>query len=267
MKKLILFFYLLFFISHVTGQNNDSTEICIIGNPHNNTSYFNAQILDSILNRIKPDLILVELDSSFFNSEFQYDTVKIPYLLKEEKSSPTIIASNNYRENHNNIDIRPFDILGRNDFYKKHDFFNRKNQMYRDIFNYASQHSFSDRNFRDFVLLSISLDYVNSFNISSLKELNSEALIKLVQLQQTIYLYKAIDIVETTDSLKRHIEFAHLQKGFWDKRNTRMILNIIYFTNKYKRIVVLTGNLHKYYLINGLKRANGNYKLKEFWTY
>ncbi|MDV7401710.1 hypothetical protein RZS08_60385, partial [Arthrospira platensis SPKY1] len=102
------------------GQNNDSTEICVIGNSHTNTNYFNAQILDSILNCIKPDLILIELDSSFFTSDFQFDTINKPYLLNKEKSSPSILGTTIYINNHKNTDIRPFDISGRNTFYREH---------------------------------------------------------------------------------------------------------------------------------------------------
>lgn len=268
MKKISLLIIFLIFINHlIIGQNNDSTEICIIGNTHTNTSYFNAQIMDSILNRIHPDLILVELDSSFFTSGFQFDTIKTPSLLDREKSSPSINGTRLYQRTHSNIDIRPFDIEGRNDFYRENDFFNKKNQMYIDIFKFAHYDSLSPRNFRDYILLANSLYCVNSLNISSLQQLNSSEITNLVYLQQSIYLNMAINIVETTDSLIKHTEFAHLQKDFWNKRNNKMIDNIMHFATKYKRIVVITGNMHKYYLVTGLLRKNEDYKLKEFWEY
>jgi hypothetical protein len=92
-------------------------------------------------------------------------------------------------------------------------------------------------------------------------------LMNFLEIQQSIYLDKPIEIVETTDSLNKYIEFAHLQKVFWIKRNDTMIKNILYFANDYQRIIIFTGNLHKYYLTNGLRNAKGPYKTKEFWDF
>jgi hypothetical protein len=44
---------------------DDSTAIVVVGTVHTKTDNFTVQGLTDILERIKPDLILVELDSSF----------------------------------------------------------------------------------------------------------------------------------------------------------------------------------------------------------
>lgn len=266
MKILLSFLLLAFFNIIVLGQNIESSVICVIGTSHNNTIFCNVQILDSVLNLIKPDLILEELDSSFFTSDFRYDTVNYPSILHGSESSPADIASNNYQKSHK-VDIRPFDITGRNKFYRDNDFFTRQNEMLKDIYSHSIKGLLNERNQSDFNLWVKSLGNVNSIKISSLKELNSEMFMNLLEIQESIYLDKPIEIVETTDSLKKYIEFAHLQKDFWIKRNDTMIKNILYFANDYKRIVVFTGNLHKYYLMNGLRLAKGPYIIKEFWDF
>ncbi|OCA77648.1 hypothetical protein BBH99_11505 [Chryseobacterium contaminans] len=91
------------------------------------------------------------------------------------------------------------------------------------------------------------------------------------------------DLIKITDSRK---EFAQrfatkpngekisyregfkLMSGFWDLRNQTMAQNIYNTTVKHphKKIVVLTGFLHRYYLIKELNRLNkGNYVVKEFY--
>ena len=140
--------------------------------------------------------------------------------------------------------------------------------MIQGLYNYSNKGLLNERNQSDFNLWVKSLKNVNSIKISTLKELNSEMFMNLLEIQETIYLDKPIEIVETTDSLKKYSEFAHLQKNFWIKRNDAMIKNILYFANDYKRIVIFTGNLHKYYLMNGLKQAaKGSIITKEFWDF
>jgi hypothetical protein len=266
MKKILLILFIAFTNTFVLGQKIDSSVVCIIGTSHNNTEFCNVRILDSVLNHIKPDLILEELDSSFFTTDSHYDTVNYPNFLHISESSPADIASINHQKAHK-VDVRPFDITGRNKFYRDNDFFNRQNEMIKDIYRLSLNGSLSKRNQSDFNLWLKSLDNVNDLKISNLKELNSEMLMNFLEIQESIYLDKPIEIVETTDSLNKYIEFAHLQKDFWIKRNDTMIKNIVYFTNDYKRIVVFTGNLHRYYLINGLKQTKGSYIIKEFWDF
>jgi len=86
-------------------------------------------------------------------------------------------------------------------------------------------------------------------------------------LQNSIYLDVPINLCETIGPLKKYYKLAVWQKEFWEKRNNVMGQNILKFVPKYKRIVVLTGNMHKYYLESGLKREKGNFVLTQFWDY
>jgi len=266
MKSFLFSVLSLFIINFSFSQGFDSTEVCIIGTSHTNTDFCNVNALYSILCNVKPDLILIETDSSFFTPDLQYDSIRYPYLFDENKSSVEIIASHKYQQKFK-TDIRPYDIPKRNQFYRDNDFFNRQHQLFRDIYKLGNKDSLSNVNQMYFRLFTLSLGRVNNLKITSLRELNSEEVMRLLEIQQFIELNVPIGIVETTNSLKKHIEFAHLQKDFWEKRNQQMVQNILIFTKRYKRIVVLTGNLHRYYLVNELSALKGNFKLKDFWKY
>ncbi|MDQ0066142.1 hypothetical protein [Chryseobacterium lathyri] len=58
-----------------------------------------------------------------------------------------------------------------------------------------------------------------------------------------------------------------LMSGFWDLRNQTMAKNIYKTAETYpgKKIVVLTGFLHRYYILKELKRINNKHIIKEFY--
>ncbi len=98
--------------------------------------------------------------------------------------------------------------------FLKNNFFNKQDSMYRDIYRYGYGGQLSERNQSDFYLLEKGLENVNNLEVATLAELNSETLMNFLEIQEYIYLNKAIEITETTDSLKKHSGFARLKKGF-----------------------------------------------------
>ncbi|HHN47758.1 MAG TPA: hypothetical protein ENN08_02295 [Bacteroidales bacterium] len=268
MKILLLTITALLICNGAHSQNNPKTrEVCIIATTHDTNDFCNPQILDSILQVIEPDLILVEMDSTFFTTDFYYDTISRPYLIIPESSSVETITTHIYKKEHPEVDIRPYDISMRNDYYRQQDYFNMKPAMYQDIFRYTSGGSNSERDYRDFMLLAVSLHCINNLNITSLAEMNAETTSSLTFLQNMVYMNSAINLTESIDSIRKYQDFAKWQKDFWETRNAKMIDNIISVSEGYERIVVLTGNLHKYYLVMGLSADHLNIKLKEFWEY
>jgi len=268
MKKLPLLLLLLLIHPDVFGKSKTKPrEVCVIGTHHNITNACNPRVLDSVLRIIKPDLIFVEMDSTFFTHDFYYDTIQRPYLIDPELSTVETITTYHYKKMNPEVDLRPYDISNRNDYYRQNDYFNIKPAMYQDIFKYASVDTVSERDYRDFMLLAVSLHCINNLNLSSLAALNAESTTSMTFLQNMIYMNSAINLTESIDSLKKYEDFAKWQKDFWETRNSRMIENIILLSEGYERTVVLTGNLHKYHLVLGLSANKLEIELKEFWEY
>jgi hypothetical protein len=65
---IFIFFCLISLLSESLLAKNDKTTVVIIGTVHNPTNNFNEKILSNIFLRINPDVILNELDSSFFDT-------------------------------------------------------------------------------------------------------------------------------------------------------------------------------------------------------
>ncbi|MCC9136782.1 hypothetical protein ACFSKU_10240 [Pontibacter silvestris] len=71
MKNLLMTLFTLLIAFYSFGQQKE-TEITVIGTIHQAASNFNPDTLYEILERIKPDIILIEIDSSFFTEDFRF---------------------------------------------------------------------------------------------------------------------------------------------------------------------------------------------------
>ncbi len=236
----------------------------MIGTSHIATNYQNTDTLIEILNKIKPDVVLIELDSSFFTKKFDFDTLNFPDILeKSNENNATFFYKKSYK-----IDIRPFDITGRNDFYERTDFFRKQGEMYSKISDLYNKGMLNERNRKDFELFDFTLNLTNNIKYSSLQELNSLPALKLTELRQKILYNETIEIVKSDSLLHKWIDFAELQKDFWIKRNKVMVENIVKISKQYKKekIVVFVGANHKYFILNLLKKENdNNFLIKDYF--
>ena len=82
------------------------TELVLLGTVHQSVENFTSDSLYNILVRIAPDLILFEVDSSFFNTDFKF--------LKTWNSNENI-STIKYMSTHD-VDVRPYDFTGRNEY-------------------------------------------------------------------------------------------------------------------------------------------------------
>jgi hypothetical protein len=101
--------------------------------------------------------------------------------------------------------------------------------------------------------------------------INSSACDTAVQKKQ-YYSFKVIKrMIELTPALKEFDAFGSLADDFWVRRNEEMIRNIVRYSKEFrgKRIVVLCGYEHRYYLGEKLKgqEPKENFVLREYWNY
>ena len=80
-KSLIFCLFILCSLCRVQGQ----TEVCLL--------------------RVQPDVVLMELDSTFFDKNFRFDLEKYPDLLSTNEN----IGAHRYQQERG-VDLRPFEI-------------------------------------------------------------------------------------------------------------------------------------------------------------
>jgi len=103
MKKILLFVLIVLSIT-CFAQNSD---VIVIGNVHTPMPNYNADSLFKIMERIKPDIILHEIDGSYFTADFKF---KDPSKENEQNASEKYVAK------HPAALLRPFEFEGRNEY-------------------------------------------------------------------------------------------------------------------------------------------------------
>jgi hypothetical protein len=247
MKSILLLATLLLTYSSY-GQNR----VWLIGTAHEEQEYINADSLLRALNRLKPDVILMELEAKHFNKDFTFDTTKYPlkdYLVTNENR-----ASYTYQQQHG-IQLRPFDMEGRHEFYAKEQYRERENKLFAAMMTMYKSNKLSAACKTDFELLLLALSSYSTLSFTSLKESNSDVATKFIALKSAVDLDLMISIVKRTKELAGWLAFAELRKAYWQKRNTVMCENIVRYSKEFtgKRIMVLVGNDHKYILQHMLR--------------
>lgn len=246
----------------IPGTGYSQHKVWLIGTAHEATNYINPDSITAALNKIKPDVILIELEDKHFTRDFQFNTSEYPisdYLTTNEN-----IASYKYQQQHG-IQLRPFDLNGRHEFYKKENYNEQENTMFKEMLALYKSNRFSESCKVDFELLLSALTSYSNLKFASLREANSDVATQFLALKNKINFESMISIVKRTSELEKWLKFAQLRSEFWDKRNNQMAENIAKYANEFsgKRVVVLVGNDHKYALIEKLKQ--GNIEVKNYF--
>ena len=218
------------------------SEIVLVGTVHVPTPNFDEKTLAGILNRVKPDLVLLELDPSFFDGSFnlleKYRDVSL-----EARAATAYAKAAGAR-------LRPFDIEGRNRFYQEHDYFNREAKLNQEVGRlYAGGQLSAEARLLFETLLSLSA-VRDACGAERPEVINSSACDVAVEKKHQ-YAFKGLGrIIELTPALKESAPFWALADDFWGRRNAEMVRNIVTHTKELrpKRVVVLSGYEHRSYL-------------------
>ena len=260
---LLLTFSLLFLSFQSRAGIADTARIVVMGTVHNSSDNFNHGKLVAIIDRIRPDLILVELDSSFFMPDMSFKPETIDLRLENK-------AVSIYIKDHP-VPVRPYEIEGRNRIYEEHDYFRLQKELSASLKNAV----------KDSLLVPEAktlLDAIKRFDqISSALSLdrpevfNSETCDNAMESKQYYGGEGLARIVALTPSLTKFSEFCKFKHNFWIRRNNTMVDNIIKRVSEFhpKTLLVICGFEHRYYLRNGLreKSLKEAILLKEYWAY
>lgn len=257
-KSLIFYLFILCSLCRMQGQ----IEVCLVGTKHNPCTYFNSDSVYAILLRVQPDVVLMELDSTFFDKNFRFDLEKYPDLLSTNEN----IGAHRYQQERG-VDLRPFEITGRNEWYREHRYFERQDSMWRDAMSLYRADKLSRKNREDMELILQVMNY-NDMEFASPRDMNSSMTMGYLSLREYILYQKLVSIVETEEMLNHWRGFVRLWSSRWYERNEVMAANIRKMAEAYsgKRLLVLVGLEHKPGLLKLLKECDG-LVLKEYWEF
>ncbi|SDC96416.1 hypothetical protein [Niabella drilacis] len=253
-----------------------SQELTIIGNAHLASKSFNADTLFTILEKVKPDIILLELDSGLFSKTFD-EKFELKYKSKENEP----IATARYIKLHPLTIASHFDYENRDTYRLQHGIKQSQNltgKLLDSLYQKKLLRKRQTKIVKKYYSLTEELNaYVDkpAFNFNSYE---LDKLAKRKQFYQHRKITKVINqrsefsklFVPTTLGTKVSLRNAYCSLShFWDLRNKTMAKNIVAIVkqNPGKRIVVLTGFSHRYFLKREISRQYKGIKLHEFYEY
>ncbi|MDR6923131.1 hypothetical protein [Chryseobacterium sp. 2987] len=266
--KSIISTFLLFMAGLCFSQNK--TEIYVIGNIHDSVPNYHPKILFDILEKIKPDIILHEVDNEGMKE----------YESGADFNGNEIKASNLYVNKYPKTLRFPFDFEGRNQYRKDRGMVPTDNlavKLTDSLYKAKALTSKETALYEDFT--NTTKELMKTAGLSP-ENFNNAATDKISERRQNAQYSGLVKISDgRPEFAKRWVtkpdgkkisyrDGFKLMSGFWDLRNQTMARNIYKVAEKHphQKIVVLTGFLHRYYLLKELKRINnGQYVIKEFY--
>ncbi|MBK8551227.1 MAG: hypothetical protein IPL53_09280 [Ignavibacteria bacterium] len=268
MYKIKIIFFALLLLSAGNDQlfsiqTDKDTELFIIGTVHESTEAFNSDTLLNIFNKIKPDVILVECDTSYMTPEFK---------LKEdiEYMFPETIAITEYSKN-NPVKLRPYDINGRDVFLDDPERQSYQYNFFNEIYTLNENKEFepdAQTLYDKIQSMTVLAGEMSNARASYINSAEGSSGIDTIN----YYTYDGMKkLIEQTPVLSKYESYWKDEYEFTNKRNETMLKNILRFKEKFtgKRIIVLCGFAHKNYLKRNLNDVAAKEELlvKEYYEY
>jgi hypothetical protein len=260
--QLIFLVGLALLIAFQSNAQQPATQVIIVGTIHQPGRNFNPDSVAQILERIQPDLILVELDSSFFTPMLE---------LKNAPRENEGLGIAQYRRQHRKVRMRPFDYEGRNEYHRRHGITTKPAEVMAlldKLYELRRLTSEQGTVLDTYYALTDSLAVVSH---QSAYVINQPAVYRLAARRQQYQYQRLNAVVQARPELAAYHAFYQLNTEFWDTRNRAMAAHILAFVRQQqaRRIVVLTGYFHKYYLLRELQphQTTDGFELREYYHY
>jgi len=251
------------------SQNIAKTKLYIVGTVHDSSAVLNPKMLFEILDQLKPDILLQENDSE-----------QIANFFKDIRpNSNEHNATAQYLKKYPKTLNLPFEFEGRNAYRKSNGMTPTDNLTIKLLDSLYHEKKLSDAHakiYKKYVEANAALLGYNKKDFKALNAIEFETLNKYRQHLQHHELPKITNseevfakrfVVKPDGEKISYRDGYQLWCNFWDVRNNTMTLNIIKkaFEYKGKKIVVLTGVQHKYYIKELLEKYDdGNYEVVDF---
>lgn len=243
-------------------QGLASTEIVVVGTVHAATAKYSSQDLVRIFQKVRPDVILYEYPADMMTAAFEFKSVSKDSL--EQQAVLEYVKQTGAK-------IRPYDIAGRNAFYERTNYFARQRQGNQALSALIDAKGLSAEAQKIVDALDAADARRDAIGKSDPLTINSFQADAVIDEKQWLMNQGIPEVVRLTPALKDSGAFWDLSRAYWIRRNNEMVRNIRRFAAEFpgKRLVVLCGFEHRYYLRSHLYDGDGppDYILKEYWEY
>jgi len=250
----------LFFCVRAVAVEPSRTEVIVVGTVHQETTNYRAKDLVTILERVRPDCILCEYDASFFTKDYH---LAFRFGGLEES------AVREYLTRHS-AELRPYDIDGRNDYYRKHRTFEREDAFFQAIWK-ARDAGELDSCAKE-ILETVMKGFAerDRFLASDPRAINSFTCDAALVQKAYVYPMGYAELSRRCSRLNAFREDWDEETRFEIRRNEAMIGHICDWAKQFpgKRLGVLCGFEHRHQLRSGIRFSTpSEILLKEYWDY
>ncbi len=245
-----------FFTNGITQPTPN--RVIIVGSKHNGNKELNPKNLYQLISKIKPDIILLEFDSTTV-ADCDIKKVwgaKTAELLGIWNNPLEYKAARKYKEKVKEVCLASFDVYIPN----RRNYVDYKNAMetshssaMTQLFNDNKFSSTDSIQFNDYNLLNTSLiQKLDSNLITMNRESLNDTAKRVFDMEMTFIK----NITEKYTELQPYSNWFNADILFWEERNKKMCAQILreLNANSDKTILILTGLMHKYYLSNYLQQ-------------
>lgn len=271
MRLFITIIITLFLIGCKSSDKKSLKELSIIGTVHLPTTGVNADSIYHAIKMAKPNVILLERDSTAFDSSFN------PLFDDQENET---IAIKRYLKEHPDVLIRPIEFEGRNTYRLETGLFPQANEVYQELNEMARSGRFPNQHQQTWNQFATYWKQLDSLTSTSLKALNTrksdEILEKAKQMQYTemkkivnsIDEFKKLMIDSKGDSISLRDYFNKWEKFEHYDRNNAMVANTIRTINSLpqQKFILIVGYNHRYYIKHKIEKNHTEIKISEYFN-
>ena len=247
-------------------------ELSIIGTVHFPTPGVNADSIYQAIKMAKPDVILLERDSTSFDSSFNP-------LFYDSQENETI-AIKRYLKEHPDVIIRPIEFEGRNTYRVDTGLFPQANEVYQELNEMARSSRFSSQHQQIWDQFATYWMQMDSLTSTSLKALNTKMTDEILEKAKQIQYTEMKKLVNNSDEFNTLMLDARGDsislKDYFDKweqfehyeRNNAMVANTVRTMNSMpkQKFVLIVGYHHRYYIKNRIEKQSPEIILSEYYN-
>ena len=242
---------------------NNGTEIYVVGSMHFETNNFKRDDLYAYINKVSPSIILYESDEQTVNRMVNR-TDFLNQLMSSFKKGNKVesFVALRYVNHRPESKVLGYEWEERDRFHFKHNYRKNMSKLLGTAIKLNKENLLSNEEseiMNEF--FTVNKKYNNLGNSKTVYDINNPISDSIIKMRQE-YVYDKIPQILNSKELSEDLKtFLPVHMNYWDTRNKAMVHNIVnqIKNNPNKRIVVLTGYSHRYYLVDELQKLEEEY--------
>ena len=237
-------------LSEVFAQNTAHSQVVIIGTVHNGNRYLNHNTLYRVLKNIKPDVILWEYSSEFRSVKGLLTYASLGGRVWEEQA-----AIQKYISRHQETLVLPYDTA-----FDRNNYLGIRPVMEKAIRDSLKRAYDTNRMTPEDKAAYIRYQQINHYMYveipaTPLLRMNQPDVLDSNRLLHDFDRNRFISFIKNYSSDTTLLNWQIAENTFWEDRNIFMSRRILQHIKMHsgKKIVILTGLMHKYFLYDLLK--------------